>query len=53
MIVTANGWERAGRPGVRRIAVAVRYGAVRPHGWRTLRRGDQWISVDWDAPAYP
>jgi hypothetical protein len=48
-----DGWERAGRPGVRRIALAVRYGAVRPHGWRTLRRGDQWISVDWDAPADP
>jgi protein-L-isoaspartate(D-aspartate) O-methyltransferase len=48
-----DGWERAGRPGVRRIALAVRYGAVRPHGWRTLRRGDQWISVGWDAPGRP
>jgi protein-L-isoaspartate(D-aspartate) O-methyltransferase len=48
-----DGWEQAGRPGIRRIALAVRYGAVRPHGWRTLRRGDQWISVGWDAPAGP
>ena len=40
-------WTLAGRPGVDRLAVTVRYGGERPHAWRTARRGDQWLAFDW------
>ena len=34
-----------------RLALRVRYGPERPHAWRTLRRGDQWIALDWRLPS--
>jgi len=42
-------WRALGRPGPERLRVAVRYGSRRPHGrhWRTLRRGDCLLEVDW------
>jgi hypothetical protein len=40
-------WGLAGRPGIADARLAVRFGAVRPHGWHTSRRGDQWIALDW------
>jgi protein-L-isoaspartate(D-aspartate) O-methyltransferase len=40
-------WARAGRPGVGDARVTIRYGSVRPHGWHSARRGDQWIALDW------
>ncbi len=40
-------WELAGRPAVADARLTVRYGSVRPHGWRSSRRGDQWIALDW------
>jgi protein-L-isoaspartate(D-aspartate) O-methyltransferase len=43
----ADRWVRAGRPGVGDLAVTVRYGAERPHAWRSVRRGDQWVALDW------
>ena len=43
-------WHLAGRPRMADARIAVRYGAVRPHGWRSVRRGDQWIAVDWQRP---
>ncbi|HEX8804130.1 MAG TPA: hypothetical protein VF743_08050, partial [Acidimicrobiales bacterium] len=45
-------WHLAGRPGVERLQVKVRYGSERPHAWRSVRRGDQWIALDW-RPAPP
>jgi hypothetical protein len=43
-------WARAGRPGIEDATFTVRYGPVRPHGWRTLRREGQWIALDWLRP---
>jgi protein-L-isoaspartate(D-aspartate) O-methyltransferase len=40
-------WRSAGRPGVERLGIRVRYGAERPQAWRSLRRGDQWVALDW------
>jgi hypothetical protein len=40
-------WRSAGRPGVERLALRIRYGPERPHAWRSLRRGDQWVALDW------
>ena len=40
-------WGLAGRPGVGDARITIRYGSVRPHGWRSARRGDQWIALDW------
>jgi protein-L-isoaspartate(D-aspartate) O-methyltransferase len=40
-------WHLAGRPRMGDARIAVRYGPVRPHGWRSIRRGDQWIALDW------
>ncbi len=39
-------WISAGRPGVDRLSITIRYGAERPHGWRSVRRDDQWIAFD-------
>jgi protein-L-isoaspartate(D-aspartate) O-methyltransferase len=44
---TIDRWVAAGRPAVDRLSVTVRYRAERPHGWRSVRRGDQWIAFDW------
>ncbi|HLM65428.1 MAG TPA: methyltransferase domain-containing protein [Acidimicrobiales bacterium] len=44
-------WVTADRPGVDRLALRVRYGSERPHAWRTLRRDDQWIALDWRPPS--
>jgi protein-L-isoaspartate(D-aspartate) O-methyltransferase len=51
LLAAAERWVRAGRPGVADARITVRYGSVRPHGWRSDRRGDQWIAVDWERPA--
>jgi protein-L-isoaspartate(D-aspartate) O-methyltransferase len=40
-------WQLAGRPSVADARITVRYGSVRPHGWHSTRRGDQWIALDW------
>jgi hypothetical protein len=40
-------WRSVGRPGVERLGVRIRYGPERPHAWRSLRRGDQWVALDW------
>ena len=40
-------WELAGRPRVDDARITIRYGSVRPHGWRSTRRGDQWMALDW------
>jgi protein-L-isoaspartate(D-aspartate) O-methyltransferase len=40
-------WHLGGRPRMADARIVVRYGPVRPHGWRSLRRGDQWIALDW------
>jgi protein-L-isoaspartate(D-aspartate) O-methyltransferase len=40
-------WQSVGRPGVERLSVRVRYGPERPQAWRSLRRGDQWLALDW------
>ena len=40
-------WYLAGRPRMADARIAVRYGAVRPHAWRSVRRGDQWMALDW------
>ncbi len=40
-------WQLAGRPAVADARLTVRYGSVRPHGWHSARRGDQWIALDW------
>jgi protein-L-isoaspartate(D-aspartate) O-methyltransferase len=44
-------WRSAGRPGVERLGVRVRYGPERPQAWRSLRRGDQWVALDWRPPS--
>ena len=46
-------WHLAGRPRMADARIAVRYGAVRPHGWRSVRRGDQWIALDWQSRRQP
>jgi protein-L-isoaspartate(D-aspartate) O-methyltransferase len=43
-------WRLAGRPTLGDARLTVRYGSVRPHGWRSARRGDQWIALDWRRP---
>jgi protein-L-isoaspartate(D-aspartate) O-methyltransferase len=43
-------WQAAGRPGVDRLAIRVRFGSERPQAWRSLRRGDQWLALDWLPP---
>ncbi|HEX6424072.1 MAG TPA: hypothetical protein VFZ79_11370 [Acidimicrobiales bacterium] len=43
-------WMLAGRPGIGDARVTVRYGPVRPHGWWSVRRGDQWLALDWRRP---
>ena len=45
--VDAERWQLAGRPSVADARITVRYGSVRPHGWHSSRRGDQWIALDW------
>lgn len=40
-------WVLAGRPRIGDAHITIRYGAVRPHGWRSSRRGDQWVALDW------
>src|SRR5690606_22609211 len=37
----------AGRPGIAEARFTIRYVAVRPHGWYSARRGDQWLALDW------
>jgi protein-L-isoaspartate(D-aspartate) O-methyltransferase len=44
-------WVRAGRPRLADATLTIRYGSVRPHCWRSVRRGDQWIALDWQPPA--
>ncbi len=43
-------WRLAGRPAMADATLTVRYGSVRPHGWRSARRGDQWVALDWRRP---
>lgn len=43
----AERWSLAGRPGLGDARITVRYGVARPHCWRSVRRGDQWIGLDW------
>jgi protein-L-isoaspartate(D-aspartate) O-methyltransferase len=43
----ADRWNLAGRPSVASARLTVRYGVARPHSWRSTRRGDQWIGLDW------
>lgn len=43
-------WVRADRPRIDDARVTVRYGPVRPHGWWSVRRGDQWVALDWQRP---
>ncbi len=47
VISAVERWRLAGRPGVAGARLTVRYGSVRPHGWHSARRGDQWIALDW------
>jgi protein-L-isoaspartate(D-aspartate) O-methyltransferase len=44
-------WALAGRPRLTDASLTVRYGSVRPHGWRSFRRGNHWIALDWRRPA--
>jgi protein-L-isoaspartate(D-aspartate) O-methyltransferase len=46
-------WYLAGRPRMADARIVVRYGPVRPHGWRSVRRGDQWIALDWQRRRQP
>jgi hypothetical protein len=46
-------WYLAGRPRMADARIVVRYGPVRPHGWRSVRRGDQWIALDWQRRRRP
>jgi hypothetical protein len=46
-------WISDRRPGVDRLSVTIRYGAERAHGWRSVRRDDQWIAFDWLATTAP
>jgi protein-L-isoaspartate(D-aspartate) O-methyltransferase len=47
LLSAAERWALAGRPGIDDATIIVRYGAVRPHAWRSVRRGDQWVALDW------
>lgn len=51
LLNVADRWASGGRPGVERLAIRVRYGFERPQAWRSLRRGDQWVALDW-RPAF-
>jgi protein-L-isoaspartate(D-aspartate) O-methyltransferase len=51
LLAVADRWVRAGRPRIVDARVTVRYGSVRPHAWSCVRRGDQWIALDWTRPA--
>jgi protein-L-isoaspartate(D-aspartate) O-methyltransferase len=44
-------WRALGQPGPERLRVAVRFSLRRPRGrhWRTLRRGDCLLELDWTA----
>jgi protein-L-isoaspartate(D-aspartate) O-methyltransferase len=50
LLAAADRWIRVGRPGIADARITVRYGSVRPHAWSTVRRGDQWIALDWARP---
>lgn len=50
LVGVVDRWRAAGRPGVDRLTLRVRFGSERPHAWRTLRRRDHWVACDW-APA--
>jgi protein-L-isoaspartate(D-aspartate) O-methyltransferase len=50
LLAVVKRWVGSGRPGIAGARITVRYGSVRPHGWRSDRRGDQWIAVDWERP---
>jgi protein-L-isoaspartate(D-aspartate) O-methyltransferase len=50
VLSAADRWALVGRPRTADALITVRYGSVRPHGWRSVRRGDQWISLDWRRP---
>ncbi|HEX6567971.1 MAG TPA: methyltransferase domain-containing protein [Acidimicrobiales bacterium] len=52
-LAAAERWALAGRPRLADSRITIRYGPVRPHGWRSVRRGDQWIALDWLAPGGP
>jgi protein-L-isoaspartate(D-aspartate) O-methyltransferase len=47
LLATIERWRLAGRPAMADARITVRYGPVRPHGWHSARRGDQWIALDW------
>ena len=53
VLSTIERWELAGRPAVSDARLSVRYGSVRPHGWHSARRGDQWIALDWHREGDP
>jgi protein-L-isoaspartate(D-aspartate) O-methyltransferase len=46
-------WRARGRPGTDEVTLRVRYGSQRPQAWRTLRRGDHWVAVDWAGRGTP
>ena len=50
MLSAVERWVLAGRPGIHDVRVTVRYGPVRPHAWWSVRRGDQWVALDWRRP---
>src|SRR5690606_4768660 len=49
VLAAVERWHLAGRPGIAEARFTIRYGAVRPHGWYSARRGDQWLALDWVA----
>jgi protein-L-isoaspartate(D-aspartate) O-methyltransferase len=51
LLATIERWRLAGRPAMGDARISIRYGPVRPHGWHSVRRGDQWIALDWGRPA--
>lgn len=51
LLAAIGRWARAGRPRLSDATVTVRFGSVRPHAWRSVRRGDQWVALDWRCPA--
>ncbi|HLT68729.1 MAG TPA: methyltransferase domain-containing protein [Acidimicrobiales bacterium] len=53
VLAAVERWHLAGRPGIGDARFTIRYGAVRPHGWHSARRGDQWLVLDWPAPRRP
>ena len=45
-----EGWERLGGPALNDLRLTVSFGASAPrHAWRTLRRGDSVVTMDWVA----